>query len=68
MRVITIQPHFSGDAVCHPRDDEYELEGLELELRLKDGIVADPKRGLDPAFLAKRPDPAQPTAPPAPSA
>jgi hypothetical protein len=50
MRVRTIHPHFSADGACHALDDEYELEGLALALRLKDGIVAD-------AAIA-RPDPA----------
>lgn len=50
MRIRTIHPHFSADGACHALDDEYELEGLALELRLKDGIVAD--------AAIPRPDPA----------
>jgi hypothetical protein len=39
MRVTTIVAHESADHEIHQPGDVYELSGLALELRTKDGIV-----------------------------
>lgn len=39
MRVTTIVAHESADHEIHQPGDVYELTGLALELRTKDGVV-----------------------------
>lgn len=41
MQVRSLIPHFDKTETLHPRGDVYSLEGEELALRLKDGIVVD---------------------------
>lgn len=40
MRVRTLLPHHDATQAIHQPGEVYELTGLELELRLKDAIVA----------------------------
>lgn len=51
MRVLTVVAHQSADGHVHQPGDGYALEGIELELRVKDGIVR-------PADAAPVPEPA----------
>jgi hypothetical protein len=39
VKVTTIIAHDSADKETHRPGETYELAGIELELRLKDGIV-----------------------------
>lgn len=39
MKVCSVIAHESSDKQVHQPAATYELEGIELELRLKDGIV-----------------------------
>lgn len=41
MKVTTIIAHDSADKQTHRPGQSYDLEGVELELRLKDGIVRE---------------------------
>ena len=52
MQVRARFAHYSTDGALHAAGDVYTLEGVELEIRLKDAIVID----------AAAPDPAPETA------